>query len=439
MSEKGEEKGAKKSLACQRHLFDLPEKPVYLNGAARSPMMKGVYEVGCRAIAQKLQPWKISGGADTKVKAAVGELLGTDPLNIALTPSTSYSLSAVAANAFHIGQVKYSSDAVIILENQMSSNVLPWQHLCKETGARLLVAPMPSSPSPRKKKKKTAWADSVLSLDWKGVKVVAVPPAMWTDGSVVDLMRIRRECDKHGAWLVVDATQALGVVPLSVASLQPDFLCASVHKWLYGPYGACVLYIDPKHAPQLVSIDQHERNRVGAEKADLPFVIDSSKGESQSYENGYTMTYQSGASVLQAGGRPNPVLLPMLASSLQKVLEWGVGSIYQRCLELSSRIIKETPSMGYALPPAPHSPHIIGLRIPSVASDNHNSHGDGDSRCTAADCVKYLEEEKGILVSERLGVIRISPSIYNTREDVNLLLEALRSFAEENKLCSKST
>ena len=105
---------------------------------------------------------------------------------------------------------------------------------------------------------------------------MAIPQVLWTDGSQavpplknscgkgcgveffgqIDLKAVRNKCDEVGAWLVIDATQSLGklpclntfrnrddglvstgVVPFSVQSIRPDFMCASVHKCGLGGTG----------------------------------------------------------------------------------------------------------------------------------------------------------------------------------------------------------
>merc|ERR1719424_376760 len=130
-------------LPCQRHLFALPPDALYLSCAARSPLPLEVEAVGHRAVSQKLEPWKISDdGIQERVRALFAELLGASADNVALTPSTSYALSQVAHNLLRLRCIR-AGEAVIILENQMSSNVYPWQRLCREAGARLVVVPTP--------------------------------------------------------------------------------------------------------------------------------------------------------------------------------------------------------------------------------------------------------------------------------------------------------
>jgi selenocysteine lyase/cysteine desulfurase len=119
---------------------------------------------------------------------------------------------------------------------------------------------------------------------WERVKIVACPPCHWTDGGKIDLIRIGEKCRQFGVLLVVDATQAAGAMPLDVTQIRPAFLCASVHKWLFGPYGVCLLYCDPDQLNTVATFDLHEHNRAGSSDDCLPFG-----------PHGYPTTFKNGA------------------------------------------------------------------------------------------------------------------------------------------------
>ena len=100
--------------------------------------------------------------------------------------------------------------------------------------------------------------------------------------------------------------------PFDVRKIRPDFLCASVHKWLQGPYGCCLLYVDAKHTPAgggpnfyFHGIDHHERNRDGADQNDLPFVFEPRTDDGDVGTGGYALQYNaSGARCYDAGVLP---------------------------------------------------------------------------------------------------------------------------------------
>ncbi|CAK0821923.1 unnamed protein product [Prorocentrum cordatum] len=192
----------------------------------------------------KQQPWTLRDGCDARVRASFAELVGCAPAEVALwgpDPSTSFAIST-AARAVALRTQR--DDVGLILEDQMSSNVYPWQQLQQTHGLALEAVPRPADGN---------WTRALLSrlaaLEAAGrrVVVVAVPVYLWTDGSgPVDVAALSEVCRDPGrrtrTVLVVDGTQSLGAVPFDVRRTPVDFLAASVHKWLFGAYGLACMY-----------------------------------------------------------------------------------------------------------------------------------------------------------------------------------------------------
>ena len=208
-------------IPCQRALFDLPDDVAYLNCASRSPMPRAVAAEGVSALRAKLRPWTLpdSDALAERTRALFARVVGADERAggadaIALTPSTSYAISQAAHN---LAPLCARGAKVLVLEDQMSSNVYPWQALCARTGAVLAPVPYPADGD---------WTRALCERDdWGNVAVAALPQCHWADGSLVDLRRVaRRLRDARGerAALVVDATQSLGALPLDAAQLDAD-------------------------------------------------------------------------------------------------------------------------------------------------------------------------------------------------------------------------
>ena len=62
--------------------------------------------------------------------------------------------------------------------------------------------------------------------------------------------------------LIVDAMQAAGIMSCSVTDIQPAMKACSIHKWLRGPIGASLVYVDPEWHDVWMPLDQHGRSRV---------------------------------------------------------------------------------------------------------------------------------------------------------------------------------
>ena len=86
------------------------------------------------------------------------------------------------------------------------------------------------------------WTAAVIDAIDHQIAIAALPNCHWTDGTLLDLVKIGARCRQVGAALVVDGTQSLGAMPFSVAAVQPDFLITTAHKWLLGPYSLGLAY-----------------------------------------------------------------------------------------------------------------------------------------------------------------------------------------------------
>ncbi|MGB3682329.1 MAG: aminotransferase class V-fold PLP-dependent enzyme, partial [Rubrobacteraceae bacterium] len=214
------------TLPAQRHLFDLPEDITYLNCAYMSPQLRGVREAGNKALTLKSEPWKVAPRdffeESERARDLFARISGGDPDGVAIIPSVSYGIAVAAANL----PVRKGQN-VLVLGEQFPSNVYPWRELARGRGAKLVTVPRPKTGD---------WTAALLDHIDEDTAVVAAPNCHWTDGSLVDLIRVGSAAREAGAALVVDATQSLGAHPLDVSEVKPDFLVSAGYKWLLGPY-----------------------------------------------------------------------------------------------------------------------------------------------------------------------------------------------------------
>jgi cysteine desulfurase / selenocysteine lyase len=126
-----------------------------------------------------------------------------------------------------------AGDEVLITAMEHHSNIVPWQILCGEKGARLRVAPINDAGE--------LILDEFTHLLGPRTKIVAVPHVSNALGTINPLHRMVELAHGHNAAVVVDGAQAVPHLPVNVRGLDCDFYVFSGHK-VYGPTGIGVLY-----------------------------------------------------------------------------------------------------------------------------------------------------------------------------------------------------
>jgi selenocysteine lyase/cysteine desulfurase len=399
-------------------------------------MLRRVYDVGVAAVGRKTLPWQIDeagGAAADDVRARFGRLVGGARGDVAIMPSCSYAVSVAAHCLRRAGRVPAGAE-IVVLEDQMSSNVYPWQALARETGGSLAVVRRPPDGD---------WTRAVCERIGGRTAVVALPNVHWCDGGLVDLRMVARRCAAARAALVVDATQSLGALPFDVADVRADFVMASSHKWLLGPYGVCPLYCSDEWQRRGEPIEQHERSRADAAGGrDILFKTPPShrgglpRGTAHRPQPAvYSEAFATGACRLDAGGRPNPILLPMLAEGLCAVLEWGPDAVHAHCARLCDRLAAWARRAGYEVPRTVQ--HFVGLRrlapaarsVPTGAERAADAHALPVEHAWAESTASELKR-RGVHVSGRFGALRVSPHVYNDDADIDALIAALQLSSE---------
>ncbi len=124
-------------------------------------------------------------------------------------------------------------DEILVSEMEHHSNIIPWQVVCEQTGARLVVAPMNDAGELIVEE-----YERRLCSRTRLVALAHVSNAIGTLNPVAELVQLAHE---YGAVVVVDGAQAVPHLPVDVTELGCDFYAFSGHK-MYGPTGAGALW-----------------------------------------------------------------------------------------------------------------------------------------------------------------------------------------------------
>ncbi|MBA2319077.1 MAG: aminotransferase class V-fold PLP-dependent enzyme [Euzebyales bacterium] len=372
-------------LGCQRAAFDLPGDVTYLNCATLSPSLRAVTAAGHAAVDAKARPWGIGPpdffAGPEEARALFAQVLGADADGVAIVPAVSYSMATAAAN-LSLG----AGRRVLVLAEEFPSPYYAWKVAADRAGAEIATVPRPADGD---------WTAAVLGHIDERVAVVSVPNCHWTDGGLVDLVRVGAAARAVGAALVVDASQSLGAAPLDVEAVRPDVVVAVGYKWLLGPYSLGYAWFAPRWRDG-VPREENWMARAGSE--DFTGLVD------------YTDAYQSGARRYDMGEVANFLHLPMSIAALRQIRDWGVPRIAATIRELVDAIATDAEALGLAPTPAAHRlGHMVGLRFPAGAPP---------------DLAKRLAEAQ-VHVSVRGDAVRVAPHVYNDARDVARLRDAL--------------
>ena len=383
------------ALSCQREAFNLPTDVHYLNCAYMSPIPRVSEEAGIRGIRQKRGPMGIHPtdffAESDEVRRRFARLVGSsEPNRIAIIPAASYAVAVAARNL----QVARGQN-IVILHEQFPGNVHAWRRRSTEASADLRTVTPPEGPG-----RGAGWNERLLDAIDHDTAIVSIPHVHWTDGTVFDVAAVGRRAREVGAALVVDATQSVGAMPFDVGELQPDALIVAGYKWLLGPYSIGAAYFGPRFDDG-IPLEETWIGREGSE--DFQHLVD------------YQDAYQPGAARYDVGERSNFILVPMLAASLDLILEWTPERIQAYCGALGSIVAEEATSLGFSLEDEEwRSPHLFGLRVPEGLE------------LTA---LKDALDARKIFASVRGTALRVSPNVYNDEGDMRALLDALAAVA----------
>ncbi len=372
-------------IPSQKHLFDIPSEVSYLNTAYMSPLMNSVVIAIDEGARLKAQPWKlkISHFFDDvdKVRALFAKIVNVSAESIAIIPSASYGLTTAAINL-----PLAEGQTIVALKYQFPSHTYPWKKKARESEAIFKEVDVEDG---------FAATQSVLEAIDERTAIAALPNVLWTNGVLVDLVKIRQRCDEVGAALVLDLTQSVGAMVTDFSKIRPDFAVVANYKWMLGPYTTGFLYAAEPYLNGR-PLEQGWITRKGG------------RNFARLTEN--SEEFEAGAVRYDMGERANFALMPGVICAIEQILSWGVDSI-QTTLGLHNRDLCERLD-GIGLKTTPHylrGPHFIGAKVPDGTRD---------------DFLDVLAE-RGLFLSQRNQDLRITPHLWNDQTDFDRLISTL--------------
>ncbi|EPF45945.1 SufS family cysteine desulfurase [Treponema vincentii F0403] len=332
-------------------------------------------------------------------RMAVGNFIGADSSGeVIFTKNATESLNIIAY-CYGLEQLHAGDEIIISIANH-HANLIPWQFVARKTGAAL----------------RYVYLDENGNFDMEGfkallgsrTKIVAVTAAVNTTGVVFPVQDIIAEAHKHGAVAVIDAAQSIAHYPHDVAVWDCDFLAFSGHK-IYAEFGAGVLYA------KRALIDKMS-----------PFLYGGSMIE---FVGEQVSEFKAGGAKYE-GGTLDTAAIHSIKLSLDFLKGLGLDAVHTYVEGLHQKLIAALQGLDFVDVYYTHAHR----RVPTVAFNVKDVHSHDTS---------YILDEQGVMVRsghhctqplmEYMGIhscCRASLGIYNTQEDIDALVAALKKVYE---------
>ena len=370
------------NLTRVRKQFPVTENKAFLNHAAESPLPRPVAEAVRKHLDRSSRFGEGSGEPKDLGKQYFAKLVGAKPGEIALIENTSMGLN-IAANV-----LRYPPGSkVVTTDLEYPSVVYPW--LRKGIGVKIQYVKNVDG--------RVSLDDMEKAVDDKTV-AVAISHVEYANGFRHNLRVLSELVHEHGAYLVVDAIQSVGTMPIDVVRDEVDFFMAAGYKWLLSPPGAAYLYVKDE------LIDKFEPPFVGWASVDQEIF------ETADFYDIWNLKLSKTASRFEVGS-PSTMSFVGAAEAMKMLLEVGTEKVKTRIMKLTDRVIDSAKDLG------------LKLQTPEEKSCRS-----GIVNFKVSKPLKLVERlgKKKIVVSARAQGIRVSPHYYNTEEEIDKLMEEVK-------------
>lgn len=371
--------------ALRRTEFPWTADTIYLNNASIGPLPERTRLVLEAFNRKRAAPYQLPDrdvlAAMAESRRLAAELIGAVPEEIALSINTGFGLS-LAARALPLS----AGDIVVASDREFPANVYPWM-LLKDIGVTLELAP--TTPE--------GWPDEGYLLERltdPRVRVLSISLVQFSNGYTADLARLSAATRASGAYLVVDAIQGIGQLPVNLRETQVDVLSCGAQKWLLSPWGSGFVYVRRELIRELrPSVTGWMAFEGTDDFSRLTQYNDTLRGDARRFEL-ITLPYQEFAG---------------MNASLELLLGIGIRHIAQHLQALHEPVLEWAAQRGVRVvsPTGPRGSGILCVEPPDVGA-----------------AFRALKAAR-VVSSMREGAIRISPHFYNTVEEMERVVEIL--------------
>lgn len=344
---------------------------------------RGVHELSIRASQQYEQAHQV-----------VADFLNASFEEIIFTKGTTESLNLLA---YSLSETLNEGDEILLSEMEHHSNFVPWQQLAQRKGAKIILIPLTKDFRLDLKA-----AEKLLT---KKTKIVSITHCSNVLGTINPIKELAKKAHKEGALFIVDAAQSVPHMKVDVKDLNCDFLAFSGHK-MFAPTGIGVLYGKKKLLEKI-----------------QPFLYGGGMIQEVSKEKS---TWNELPWKFEAG-TPNIEGAIGLAQAIAYIQKKGIKEIEKYNQELTAYALKELQKI--------EGLNIIGPKenkergpVISFTLQNIHPHDVGEILNQEGIAIRggnhcAMPLMKSLKID---GTNRISFHIYNTKEDIDKVINAIK-------------
>ena len=252
-----------------RDQFLIPPDRIYLNVGTLGPQPRPVVDAMVAAIRRVAETYP-PGVPWDRIRTRLGGLLDADPAGFVFPRNTTEGMNWVAQ-----GLELAAGDEVVTTDHEHIGGLCCWQLLAARRGVRLRVVSLPDpSAGPEETIRRVRAALSPRT------RVLSISHVLFTNGAVMPVEELVRECRERGIISVVDGAHPPGLMPVSLRRIDPDFYASSPHKWLLAPQGTGLLYIREDWRARLwptIASGDWDNLALGAHRLDHVGTLDESR------------------------------------------------------------------------------------------------------------------------------------------------------------------
>jgi selenocysteine lyase/cysteine desulfurase len=306
------------------------------------------------------------------------KLLNASGQEIAYVMNTSQGLN-IASNGIDFKK----GDNIIVNTLEFPSNFYPWLAL-KQKGVEIRCVEITDGRIP---------LENIKSLIDEHTRVISISSVQFRNGFRADLQGIGNLCEENDIYFVVDGIQSLGVLEMDVKKFNIDMLATSCYKWLLGPDGIGFFYCDKEIQEEIntTNIGWMSTSDPWDFSTDLEFHPSAKKFEPGTPP--WTLIYSMDAILDFLYG----ITIQKIHDHVFNLLDYLIEELQSLDVEITASLIEKERS------------GILTFNVPHVEK------------------LAEIYQKNQVRISVRDG-IRVSPHIYNTKEDIDRLVDILKEF-----------